>query len=446
MARDREAPAYLKQLGARLRELRRKQRLSQERVAEELNVAAGTYATWERGLFAPRLEQLIALAERYEISIDDLLGRSQAESRTVEARGVTWRLTWPRASPEREAGAAIWQRMVGGDAPAEIAADLGVNAAEMHRRLQDLILSDSLLIDAVPRNARLEDELRSFVGEELGARLQHVVVASLSHIAWPLVRYVLLGPLAREFFRAEVGDGNSVGLCGGFAVSRLVHALQRGDVPGGISVFPIAVTPVLEKAGVSANSAVSALAYRHFDYGVQASELSFVFEDVRGHQLSRPLRIAKQILDDAAEVDFVFMGVGSPETGALAKAISELQRDYQSLAGVNPEGIERNGQAVGDVLYHLVDAMGAPLPGFKEYNEQLVCSIGLAGLRRLVDGGKRVVVIASGAEKAAVTRAAILGGYVNVLIVDDGLATRLLAGAAPPAGRTGGRTVERAGR
>jgi DNA-binding transcriptional regulator LsrR (DeoR family) len=259
--------------------------------------------------------------------------------------------------------------------------------------------------------------------------LRHVGVANLSHIGWALVRYVLLGYLAREYFREMVRPGAAVGLCGGFAVSRMVHALQRGDLKGGIRVFPIAVTPVFEQAGVSANSIVSALAYRHFDYGVQASELSFLFEELRKNPVSPPCRIARRILDDAARVDFVFMGLGSRETGALARDLTDLQRDYQWLAGVDSdiEEMRNEGKAIGNILYHLVDDRGTPVPGFAERNAQLVCSIGLNGLRDLVESGKRVVAIASGKEKADVTRAAILGRYVNALIVDDELAWALVS-------------------
>src|SRR6185295_660937 len=111
----------------------------------------------------------------------------------------------------------------------------------------------------------LERRLRQrFVDDDLGSRLREVRVAKLGDIREPLVSYMLLGHVARTFFTDEVAPGNSIGLCGGFAVSRMVHALQRGEVPGGVRVFPIAVTPVFEKATVSANANVSALAYRHF--------------------------------------------------------------------------------------------------------------------------------------------------------------------------------------
>ena len=272
--------------------------------------------------------------------------------------------------------------------------------------------------------------------------LRDVLVADLGNVEWSFVRYVLLGYLAKRYFCQEVRPGTAVGLCGGFAVSRLVHALERGECPEGIRVSPIAVSPVFEKAGVSANSVVSAIAYRHWDnretrdhrnqWAVQASELSFVFKDRVLNDTSPPSRIIRRMLTDAEQVDYVFMGVGSPENGALTRKLYDLQHDYQSIAGINEDipKIKDGGQAVGDILYHLVDAEGQALPHFEERNKQLVCSIGLEGLQKLVEAAKRVVVIATGREKAAVTRAAIRGRYANVLIVDDELARALLQSPA----------------
>jgi DNA-binding transcriptional regulator LsrR (DeoR family) len=83
--------------------------------------------------------------------------------------------------------------------------------------------------------------------------------------------------------------------------------------------------------------------------------------------------------------------------------------------------------AVGDILYHLVDKNGEPIDSeISNY----VCSIGLKDLRRMVQqggqDGVRVVVIASGREKREIIQAAIKGGYLNVLIIDDELARALL--------------------
>lgn len=61
-------------LGERLYELRRKQGLSQEQLAERINVSRQTISKWEGDLSTPDLPKLIALAECYGISLDELTG------------------------------------------------------------------------------------------------------------------------------------------------------------------------------------------------------------------------------------------------------------------------------------------------------------------------------------------------------------------------------------
>jgi DNA-binding transcriptional regulator LsrR (DeoR family)/DNA-binding XRE family transcriptional regulator len=434
-------PEHVLALSKRLRELRGAEKKA--RLAKALNVAESTYASWEDGVLAPRLDGLLLLANHFGVSLDYLLGRGEATPQGFSEGAVTWRLAWSRPSAGRQRGAAIWHRLVAGESRKAIADALGIQDVDVERSVQDFVLGGSLLVEAVAPNEGLATAVRQrFTHAPEPPYLRDVLVADLGNVEWSFVRYVLLGYLAKRYFCQEVRPGTAVGLCGGFAVSRLVHALERGECPEGIRVSPIAVSPVFEKAGVSANSVVSALAYRHWDnretrdhrnqWAVQASELSFVFKDRVLDDTSPPSRIIRRMLTDAEQVDYVFMGVGSPETGALTRKLYDLQHDYQWIAGINEDipKIKDGGQAVGDILYHLVDAEGRALPHFERRNKQLVCSIGLDGLKKLVEAGKRVVVIAAGHEKAAVTRAAIRGRYANVLIVDDELARALLQTSA----------------
>lgn len=63
-------------LGERLRLARRRARLSQARVAERLGVTQQAVSQWETGLQPPNLENVIAAAKLYNVSIDWLLGHS----------------------------------------------------------------------------------------------------------------------------------------------------------------------------------------------------------------------------------------------------------------------------------------------------------------------------------------------------------------------------------
>jgi len=61
-------------LGERLQELRRQNGLSQETLAEKLNVSRQAVSKWETGLSNPDTENLIRLAGLYGTTVDDLIG------------------------------------------------------------------------------------------------------------------------------------------------------------------------------------------------------------------------------------------------------------------------------------------------------------------------------------------------------------------------------------
>lgn len=60
----------------RLLELRTERDLSQRQMAKELNISQGTYNNWENGNTQPSIEQLIALARFFGVSVDYLIGNS----------------------------------------------------------------------------------------------------------------------------------------------------------------------------------------------------------------------------------------------------------------------------------------------------------------------------------------------------------------------------------
>lgn len=64
----------------RLRELRQAHGYSQEELAEKILVTRQAISKWERGDALPDTENLIALAEIYGVSIDELVGHTPAAS------------------------------------------------------------------------------------------------------------------------------------------------------------------------------------------------------------------------------------------------------------------------------------------------------------------------------------------------------------------------------
>ena len=58
-----------------LKDLRKEKDIGQEVLAKELNISVKTVSHWETGYTEPSIEQLIKLADYFEISIDELVGR-----------------------------------------------------------------------------------------------------------------------------------------------------------------------------------------------------------------------------------------------------------------------------------------------------------------------------------------------------------------------------------
>lgn len=63
-------------VGDALKRFRKQMRLSQTDVAERLGMLQQTYSRYESGKFSPRADDLIKLADAYDVSTDYLLGRS----------------------------------------------------------------------------------------------------------------------------------------------------------------------------------------------------------------------------------------------------------------------------------------------------------------------------------------------------------------------------------
>ncbi|MGM9522395.1 MAG: helix-turn-helix domain-containing protein [Oscillospiraceae bacterium] len=74
-----------KKVGAFLKELRKEKSMTQEQLAEYLNVSVRTVSRWETGSNMPDLDILIILSDYYEVDIKDLLeGERSIEKMNTE--------------------------------------------------------------------------------------------------------------------------------------------------------------------------------------------------------------------------------------------------------------------------------------------------------------------------------------------------------------------------
>lgn len=77
----------MKKTGAFLKELRKEKNLTQEQLAEKLNVSGRTVSRWETGNNLPDLDVLIEIADLYDVDIRELIdGERKSEKMNMETK------------------------------------------------------------------------------------------------------------------------------------------------------------------------------------------------------------------------------------------------------------------------------------------------------------------------------------------------------------------------
>ena len=70
----------------KLYELRKQKGLSQEELANKLNVSRQTVSKWELGDSTPDMEKLIGLSDLFDISLDELVLGKEAKAEKQETK------------------------------------------------------------------------------------------------------------------------------------------------------------------------------------------------------------------------------------------------------------------------------------------------------------------------------------------------------------------------
>ena len=82
-------------IGEKIKELRTKQKMTQEKLAQYLNVTVSAVSQWESGKTMPDVTMIVPLCNLFEISADKLLNIRVAEKGTIisEVKNKVFALT-----------------------------------------------------------------------------------------------------------------------------------------------------------------------------------------------------------------------------------------------------------------------------------------------------------------------------------------------------------------
>ena len=74
--------------GQKLKELRTENKMSQQKVAKEINFSQSVLCDWENEKAEPTISAVIAIANYFHVSIDELLGREDYATGNVVITGT----------------------------------------------------------------------------------------------------------------------------------------------------------------------------------------------------------------------------------------------------------------------------------------------------------------------------------------------------------------------
>lgn len=128
--------------------------------------------------------------------------------------------------------------------------------------------------------------------------------------------------------------------------------------------------------------------------------------------------LVAEVMSAWERLTMVLLGVGSLDPSALPRGGDD------AIAHEERDGL-RQGRAVGDICLRFFDEWGEPVLSTLD---ERVLGIATTQLRQV----PRRVAVAGGRRKYAAIRAALRGGWMNVLVTDLGIARRLVEEQASP--------------
>ncbi|MDM5250986.1 MULTISPECIES: helix-turn-helix transcriptional regulator [unclassified Lysinibacillus] len=81
-------------IGQKIKQLRSRENLSQEQLANKLNLSSQAISNWERGKSFPDIMNIISLSDIFGVSLDDLLKDDvELQEKLISSKKDKWKIT-----------------------------------------------------------------------------------------------------------------------------------------------------------------------------------------------------------------------------------------------------------------------------------------------------------------------------------------------------------------
>ena len=297
----------------------------------------------------------------------------------------------------------------------DIAKALGVSAATVSRLLKRAFDEGLVRVELdLPRIPRLEAALVDTYG------LREAVVVATGGRGD--IREEL-GLAAAGYFESVAANGMRIGLSCGFTLYQMIRSLRDRRFRG-LTLYPLSGESTLRLVDLFPNTLVGIMAAKYRPhvtaYALPVQHLASLGEIERlRRRLLRDPEI-RRIYEAARDVDVALAGIGM---------IAEQTPGFCALAesyGVSVKRLRQLG-VVGEINYQPFNADGRIVeePELRALMRRIL-SVGgdrLQALSKRPD--RRVIAIAGGRAKLEAIRGALHGGFMNVLVTDDEVASAL---------------------
>ncbi|EPR44373.1 transcriptional regulator, DeoR family [Desulfovibrio sp. X2] len=297
-----------------------------------------------------------------------------------------------------------WAYYVNGMTQAEIASWLGLSRARVVRLLQ-LCRDEGYVQITVNTDKAACHELERDLESAFGLTRAVVVPAPQNH------RHLNtdLGQAAAHYPAGCLRDGNSLGLGWGTTVAAAATSVPPepaqgltvvslyGGLPHSIVVNPYEIVATFSRRLKAAQT-----------YYIAAPMFA---PSPEAQRLLKSQELFRAVYAQAIQVDIAFIGLGELDPSATNLVLGAItQQDVRSL---------KKAGAVGEVFGAFVDPSGRPVD-----HPRNACFMGptLEEARDI----PLTIAAAGGESKEPIIRAALAGGFVNVLVTDEITAGRLL--------------------
>lgn len=302
----------------------------------------------------------------------------------------------------------------------EIAKKVGISRPLVSRLVNEAMDDGIIKIQLnLPREKRLRDRLIKQYD-----CLDEAIVVRVPEMATENLIRSMLGEAGGEYLNELFCPNITVAIGYGLTIRECIKAHEPSHNKIKFNLYAATVAPTFEHVDLSPNTLIGMLTAKYPNAKAHGLFTPFFCQGKQQKKGFSRIPMVAEVFRRVRNADLLMTGIG--EFGHLQKKIIRKIGLFERLK-------KERIISAGDIMFRLFGHDGEPIPSFLD---EVTMTLDLTDLRRMLKEKKQVLAVAGGRRKLEAIRAALVGGYFNILITDELTAKKLLEehGNVNPAG------------